>query len=218
METTITSALKHYVSELPIPQLQEIGKRMESQSAAAAETVAESLREAENQAKRRFRLMCWLGGTLMMLLIFAGWWFTQVARPVSMMSQQGGSAEMVTEASQQLAKVTTQLREAEQRLAGVMAAKEQAQSHLVATQETLRQVSQASQALAASRVTEQTELARLQRLNQQFQFRLSPTNDGTVVVEVPENARPFVVGGKRYIAVLPLEEPPAPESAGRTTP
>lgn len=72
---------------------------------------------------------------------------------------------------------------------------------LKTAQDALQKASLAGQAWTANRVSEQAELERLLRLNQSFQFRLSPTNNGEVVVEVPPTAQPFTVDGRRYITV-----------------
>lgn len=202
--------LTRFVHEVNAPELSKLaGAQVDSRTAMekAVQLLESSLTEtvestAENQREMLLRSQRPL---VLLFLVIAAASLVMLGvllkRPPATAIPSGQTAEQIAQVQAETDSLKAQVATLTERVSALRQQEATTLERLQRAQDALQKASLAGQALSANREAEQSELERLLRLNQSFQFRLSPTNSGEVVVEIPPTAQPFTVDGRRYITV-----------------
>lgn len=183
---------------------------------ASQQKVAEELETIRGQS-RKWILMP-ITAVLTVAAIGAMWFLAPVSprnreqameARMAVLQAETTALETKREAAQKAAQeISLGLAAAETRLKQMAAQIQEMQARIEEGRQTTQSLNAANTALAASRTAAQQELRQLQELQQHYQFRLMQTaGSAAVVVEIPEDARPFSVEGKTYI---PIAQPDPP--------
>ena len=193
---TAQSSTRKAVEALP-------NKLAEEARGALAE-MAESQKSALTQSLRPLALAGLILGVAVLVMLALLLLRSTSEPPRNLQVSNGLVAETQT-AMTRLSGLQSEVAVISEKLKSVQAQEVETMTRLKAAQDSVQKATLAVQAMAANRETEQAEIERLMRLNQKFQFRLAPTNTGEVVVEIPLNAQPFTLNGRRYITVTTPE-------------
>lgn len=183
------------------------GVRADELSQAIAEYQANQAAAAAKNAKRA-RIVALFGVLVICLVGTLLWWRIGQVQTAEM--QASASSELATRQIQ-LEKVSATLQTKQETLARL-------ETRVSAAQEQVAAIARTIQALAGAQQAAQEQASNLQRLNQQFQFRLLQMDGQSgpqVVIQVPADAQPVTVEGKRYIVVAQPDVSAAPAPAGQ---